>query len=90
MEHETMVGHEGSRVPVRKPHAGERLSHSHTMRSEVGYLFSGLWKGRREGGRAESERQRERDKKRGGQERRERQKLPLQEGDRKEETKTGS
>ena len=47
----------------------------HAMQSEVGYLFSGLWRGKEEGEKSrEAERETERDKG-------ERQKLPLQEGD---------
>ena len=53
--------------------ARDRDMDRHAMQSEVGYLFSGLWKGRGEGGRAE----REAEGVRGEVRRRERQKLSL-------------
>ena len=55
----------------------------HAMQSEVDYLFRGLWRGREKGRRAERQKEREGDKG-------ERQKLPLQERDEKEETQVAS
>ena len=42
----------------------------HTMQSEVGYLFSGLWRGKGEGEKnREAERERQRERQRGGRDR---------------------
>ena len=70
--------------------ARDRDMDRHAMQSEVGYLFSGLWRRKGEGEKSREREKREkgrereeRERQKGEEEKGERQKLPLPEGDRK-------